>query len=349
MQKISYLCNKINNVEWSGILFYKVEGHPYNLETFNLNAVDILLMHKGEPTYTEFEINETLIDAYDNNPELENCKMGIIHSHVNMEVFFSGTDSTTLHEYAKLSNFCLSVIVNNRGSIIGKVAYPLITKFGNGNVFYKNNTGELITVTPAQDYEKFEIKEVNLKINAVTNNIEDNFFLKTVEDVIKESEKVVYSPYGYSTANSYKPLKNVFDNNNTTPTKVCKLSVYDFLVNVFFHQHMTYHKYNEKEIINNFLSVKACNKLSSAALESKINSTYNLLQNNLNSVYLFSQEEENVERLVLDVLEFCLELAYDKSKPMLTSNVDYIYKSLSDLYLDSGKNEVDDDLPEYFI
>lgn len=50
MQKISYLCNKINNVEWSGILFYKVEGHPYNLETFSLNAVDILLMHKGEPT-----------------------------------------------------------------------------------------------------------------------------------------------------------------------------------------------------------------------------------------------------------------------------------------------------------
>ena len=50
ISKIWYLCHKINTVEWSGLVFCKTEGHPINPETFSIRAIDILPMHKGEPT-----------------------------------------------------------------------------------------------------------------------------------------------------------------------------------------------------------------------------------------------------------------------------------------------------------
>jgi proteasome lid subunit RPN8/RPN11 len=215
ISKIWYLCHKINTVEWSGLVFCKTEGHPINPETFSIRAIDILPMHKGEPTYTEFEIDERIIDAYDNNPELEDCKMGIIHSHVNMGVFFSGTDSSTLNEYAKLSNFCISLIVNNKGEMVAKVAYPINNKTKRYAKEYKDSDGNWIALTSNLEEELCSYDVVALDLDIVKEM--NSFFVDMTEKAIKESQKVYnnynsHNYHNYAYGNDYD-----IDNYNKTP------------------------------------------------------------------------------------------------------------------------------------
>ena len=65
-------------------------------------------------------INVVKFMAKHNAPE-KNWKVGHIHSHHSMSVFFSGTDEAELRENSANHNFYLSIIVNNKHEIIGKV------------------------------------------------------------------------------------------------------------------------------------------------------------------------------------------------------------------------------------
>lgn len=120
-KKIQYLCSKIDQVEWSGVLFWKYEGDLQNPETFKINAIDVFPMQKGSQTYTEFEFGPEVVDYMMANDILE-CKYGLIHSHNNMSTFFSGTDNEELQENAGNHNTYLSLIVNNRMEMCAKLA-----------------------------------------------------------------------------------------------------------------------------------------------------------------------------------------------------------------------------------
>jgi hypothetical protein len=58
LDKIKYLCKTIASVEWSGILFYKVEGSIRNADTVKFIAKDILPLDMGSSAYTEYEWGE---------------------------------------------------------------------------------------------------------------------------------------------------------------------------------------------------------------------------------------------------------------------------------------------------
>ena len=209
------MCKTINNVEWSGIIFCKTEGHPIHPETFSVRAIDILPMHKGEPTYTEFEIDDSLIDAYDNNPELEECKMGIIHSHVDMGVFFSGTDTTTLNEYAKLSNFCISVIVNNKGLIIAKAAYPINRIVRSSGQQYKDADGNWVTISDNEtEQEITSVKSIDMEIV-----LEMEQFFNDRVNVITTPKPTTYSTFrtSWEDSNMYGGYNGYnYDNRQTS-------------------------------------------------------------------------------------------------------------------------------------
>ena len=113
-QKIRYLCAKIPNTEWSGILFYKVNG---TFEDLDLEIVcqDIYLMNIGSSTFTEFEMSPEVIGYMFEHQELLDCQVSIIHSHNRMEAFFSGTDLETLRKEGTDRNNFVSLIVNNAG------------------------------------------------------------------------------------------------------------------------------------------------------------------------------------------------------------------------------------------
>ena len=121
MDKINYLCTVISEVEWSGILFYSVKGSIKNPKKMSITLKDILPMDKGTAVTTEFTYDERYVEYLMNDPKRTDWKSGLIHSHNNMGVFYSGTDQQELLTNSKSHNFYLSVVVNNKLDIIGRI------------------------------------------------------------------------------------------------------------------------------------------------------------------------------------------------------------------------------------
>ena len=120
--KINYLCEVINVVEWSGVLFYKVEGTIKDPKNCKLHVMDILLMDKGSPGYTEYSFDSDVVEYIMEEEERMEWRMGHIHSHNSMEVFFSATDIEELEDNSPNHAFYLSLIVNNAGDRMAKVS-----------------------------------------------------------------------------------------------------------------------------------------------------------------------------------------------------------------------------------
>lgn len=124
--KITQLCNLVNKTEWSALLFFKADGHPINPDTFKCTLVDLFLQDVGTPGFTAFKNDvDTMMDLYEKHPEYMECRMGIIHSHHNMETFYSGTDMSELYDNSDGVDFYLSVVINNRAEWIAKVVYQV--------------------------------------------------------------------------------------------------------------------------------------------------------------------------------------------------------------------------------
>ena len=81
--KIRFLCNKIHAVEWSGTLFYDIEG-TFEDNNLVVTCKDIYLMDIGSAAYTEFNMSPDVISYMAQNPELLDYKTGLIHSHNQM-------------------------------------------------------------------------------------------------------------------------------------------------------------------------------------------------------------------------------------------------------------------------
>lgn len=121
-EQVKYLCSRIWEVEWSGILFYSTKGE-FGTKDFEVTAEYILLMNKGSQAYTEFQTDESLVQFLMKNPEYFNMNQGLIHSHNSMGVFFSGTDNEEINENSEFHNYYLSLIVNNKEEMCAKIAF----------------------------------------------------------------------------------------------------------------------------------------------------------------------------------------------------------------------------------
>lgn len=125
--KIQHTCKIIHEVEWSGVLIYKITGSIRDVNEFSIEVKDIFLMDKGTKAYTEYSFDDDVADyIMDNameNPEFMTYKLGHIHSHNSMGVFFSGTDWQELYINCANHNFYLSLIVNNRNEMVAKLVY----------------------------------------------------------------------------------------------------------------------------------------------------------------------------------------------------------------------------------
>lgn len=123
LDKIQHLCQKINKVEWSGVLFYSIKGSIKKPKTFKIILEDILPLDKGNATYTSYKLDDRFVDYLMEEPETRmDWKVGQIHSHHSMGVFFSPTDMSELNDNCPQHNFYLSLIVNNYNDFKAKVA-----------------------------------------------------------------------------------------------------------------------------------------------------------------------------------------------------------------------------------
>lgn len=115
-KKIRLLCREIHDIEWSGVLFYKVNG-TFEDKSLTITCVDIFQMDEGTSGYTEYEESPDIISYMCDHPELltPDVFRGLIHSHNTFSTFFSGTDTSTLLAEGSDMNHFVSLIVNNAG------------------------------------------------------------------------------------------------------------------------------------------------------------------------------------------------------------------------------------------
>lgn len=229
--KIWYLCHEINNVEWSGLLFYQPIGDIKDLKTFKIIAKDVYLMDIGTSAYTEYSFNESIMNFYDKFPEAMNYKIAHIHSHNSMNSFFSSTDNDELKDNAKNYNYYLSLIVNNKMDMVAKLAMAgkstqILTLKDNNGLLFNLNTKE-----------KSIIGTINVNVFPFDENLtEIEKRVKELKDKEKEKEEErrksfdytrntvigtdVYNRYdsigyNYNTRNNpYNYQQNLFDNTN---------------------------------------------------------------------------------------------------------------------------------------
>lgn len=169
-EKIRYICRKVWKDEWSGILFYTVEG-SFKDGSLIIKCRDIYVMDIGSVTYTEFDMSPDVVSYMANNSELLDCQMGLIHSHNNMSTFFSGTDIRTLEEEGLDRNHFVSLIVNNQGSYTAAITRKLINKhitesfcypsFGNVQISEVRDSKEATTEELEYYYLDIEVEGYN--------------------------------------------------------------------------------------------------------------------------------------------------------------------------------------------
>lgn len=128
--KIRHLCSRVHDVEWSGTLFYKVEGSMED-GTFKVICLDIFVMDIGSAGFTDYDDSPEIIAYRVANRGLllqPDVYEGLIHSHNNMATFFSGTDLNTLKQEGSDVTHFVSLIVNNAGTYTARITRKLVRK-----------------------------------------------------------------------------------------------------------------------------------------------------------------------------------------------------------------------------
>ena len=193
MNQVSYLCKQIWDVEWSGILFYSTKGE-FGSPEFEVTAEHIFPMNKGTQAYTEFETSGDFVEFLMEKPEFIGLNRGLVHSHNNMGVFFSGTDTSEIKDNSEFYNYYLSLIVNNKGDMCAKIAFRgKNTEEVKKTVNYKGNEGKLQSFVLNTVVEKDVVFVYDCDIFTETKVLVDDEYKKRVETIVEESKKKVDS------------------------------------------------------------------------------------------------------------------------------------------------------------
>lgn len=129
--QIDWLHEKCGATEWSGELITSETNTINDLDNWTIKCEDIFLVDVGSAAYTSYEVDKAgfksadIIELYDAYPGLldGSKKAQHIHTHHNMQAFFSGTDWSQLEDRGVLSNYLLMLIVNFKGEYVAKVAF----------------------------------------------------------------------------------------------------------------------------------------------------------------------------------------------------------------------------------
>lgn len=202
-KKIRLLCREIHNVEWSGVLFYKVSG-SFEDKSLTITCVDLFQMDEGTGGYTEYDMSPDVMGYMVDHPELLEAGVyqGLIHSHNNMATFFSGTDTATLQSEGSDMNHFVSLIVNNAGKYTAGVTRKVKLKQTINEEFtYPTWGDEMVSGNRVFTVEKEYIQWFNLdiKIEVTSNDFETEMLerIKAIR-VAKSSKRNidnVRSPY----------------------------------------------------------------------------------------------------------------------------------------------------------
>lgn len=204
--QILYAHSVVGNIEWSGFVFFKEEkGTIKDLDNFTIRAVYAHILDVGTSGYTEFTIDGRIVEAFAEFPDAKKCKTGMLHSHHNMDTFFSGTDMSELHDNAQFYPYYLSLIVNHYGKYCAKIAIVGKEDQSPRTLTCNANIGNLIW-TLGEKSEKDII--ITMDCNIVLE--QEPAFIKRLEE-LKAAKTTKTTSYPYkrdSYMDDYKPSWN---------------------------------------------------------------------------------------------------------------------------------------------
>jgi len=159
-------------------------------QDLEIEVVDIYPIHHAHGTNFEGKYDFDYNYALDKGYELDGFRIGLIHSHISMSVFFSGPDMEELKENAKEHPFYLSLITNNKGEWCGKICIAQsreITETGTST--FRNTFGDLVrkkihTKKTIEDYIIFDC-DMWFSLPEV-----DDVFSSRVSEIIEAKKKV---------------------------------------------------------------------------------------------------------------------------------------------------------------
>lgn len=192
-QKIRFLCNNINNIEWSGILFYDYTGR-FEDGSLELTCKDIYVMDIGNSVATKFSITPEVSGYIADNLELLSCSMGLVHSHHSMATFFSGTDTNTLKIEGEDNIHFLSLIVNNAGTYNAKITKKIKAKH-KINTEYTYQTFDSIS-EGGEDYSEQEEEYLEAH-SLIIDKYEDTSSEKLLERINSLKDKIKNPKFVY--------------------------------------------------------------------------------------------------------------------------------------------------------
>lgn len=200
------MCKKYPNKEWSGFIFYRVEGSIEQPETLLLTVEDLYLMDIGVQSYTSYTLaDHPQIMGYMTRNGLLMHRWGHVHSHNNMEVFFSGTDLSELADNTPQHMMYLSIITNNKTNFDGRLCYQVketvktirTTRLkADGNLDYRE---EAIETVQEKEIEGTVSHKIDF-LNPWYENIESEEFLNNIariEELDSKKVKTVYQGAAY--------------------------------------------------------------------------------------------------------------------------------------------------------
>lgn len=229
-KKIDYLCAQMPTVEWSGTLFYKIEGDFNNEDKLKVRAFDLYLQDIGSSTYTAFNISPDLISYMCDQPELleDDVFMGLIHSHNNMSTFFSGTDTSTLQKEGTEKDNFVSLIVNNHRKYTAGITSKCTQKRTIKQIsFYKTFFNKIVEKEEEIDVESEIIEWYDLKVYMPENNHFD-ILDKCITD-IKQTKEKAKTIVNNKQTNSISPRTPILAGTKIIPPTFN--SAYDFDLN----------------------------------------------------------------------------------------------------------------------
>lgn len=188
---IRHLCNRIPDREWSGVLFYTVEGSFE--EGLTVYCKDICLMDVGSATYTEFDTSPD-IAGYMVEHDLLDCHLGLVHSHNTMATFFSGTDTSTLQEEGSYKNNFVSLIVNNNGTYTAAITRHTFSEIkGNSSFTYEMFGNGPVTSNEDVTEKKECIEYFMMNVIKPDTKIEQNPLDTRINEILDRKRKTVAS------------------------------------------------------------------------------------------------------------------------------------------------------------
>lgn len=186
-----------------------MHGSIVEPDTVVLTPIDILLMDRGSSAHTQYEIDEEVTDFIMHN-QYFHLKIGHIHSHNTMRVFFSGEDLSELSDNLFNHNFYFSLVVNNFMEMDAKVAVGALSNANYEESFLaRAESGTKYTIQT----NKRTIENKSMFVydcNIVKPNVE----ITVPQSFIDRYELIIDRCIKRDTAPKIQPVSNNYHNRN---------------------------------------------------------------------------------------------------------------------------------------